>query len=112
MQQSGHGHNQNALGHLRQLEECAQALRYDVLVRRKAIVRQGFPVGEAQYRQGRRKEAKFLLQTIAGRGVGGDDQAESLMLEGGLGDCQRACGTVQPGPVHLVSGAFGERKRQ
>ena len=58
-------------------------------MRREAIVGQGFPVGEADDRQLRGKEAQFLLEAVGRGAVRGDDQAQARVLLGPFGDRQR-----------------------
>ena len=89
VQDGGHRYDENALFDAWQLEQGFQALGNDVLMRREAIVGQGFPVGEADDRQLRGKEAQFLLEAVGRGAVRGDDQAQARVLLGPFGDRQR-----------------------
>ena len=89
---------------LRQLVEGGDALGNDVLVRRKDVVGQGFPIGEMQYRQVGGEEPQFLFQAFGILAVGGQQQGEALGGTGGLGDSQAQRGTGEVAPV-LLAGA-------
>ncbi|MOA45906.1 hypothetical protein D3C78_1683530 [compost metagenome] len=70
MQGGGDGHDQNAVLQLGELVKGGDPLGNDVLVRRKYVVRQGFPVGEVQHRQVGGEEPQFLLQALGALAVG------------------------------------------
>ena len=48
LRQSGYRHHQHTAPPLRQAIQRRQTLRHDVLMRRKLIVRQGFPIWESE----------------------------------------------------------------
>ncbi len=104
VQGGGDRHHQHAVLELRQLVEGGDALGNDVLVRRKDVVGQGFPIGEMQYRQVGGEEPQFLFQAFGILAVGGQQQGEALGGTGGLGDSQAQRGTGEVAPV-LLAGA-------
>ncbi len=83
----------------RQAIEAGNTLGNDVLVRRKQVVGQGFPVREVQNRQRRRKKLQFLLEPLGALAVGGQEQGEALGRAGGFGNGQAQCGTGKIAPV-------------
>ena len=112
VQGGGDRHYKNAVVELRQPVKAGDALGDDVLVRREQVVGQGFPVGEGQHRQFRRKEAQFLLQAVGGLAVGGQQQGEATGGAGGLGDGQAQGGTGQVAPGLFAGRGRHVRKAQ
>ena len=111
VQHRGHGYNKDALADARQLEQRFKALGDDVLVRRETVVRQGFPVGEADDGELWCEKAQLLLETVGGSGVGCDHQAQAVVLLGTFGDGQGASGALQAGPVQAVAGGGRQWRR-
>lgn len=62
-------HDQHTALHHRQLVEGRQAGGDNILMRRKAVVGQRFPVGKVRHRQ-IGKLADFIQQTQSGLGIG------------------------------------------
>ena len=91
--------------------ERGQALADQVLVRRKGVVRQGFPVGEQRAAQARGKKRDLVQQPLGGAGVGSDDGSQfacSFFTQAQRGNQQgvrRAHGLGQG--VAFAGGEFG-----
>ncbi|MNT98451.1 hypothetical protein D3C72_2410370 [compost metagenome] len=76
-------------------------------MRREQIVGQGFPVGEGQYRQLRRKKTQLLLEPVSALAVGGQQQGEAFGGAGSFGD-----GQAQGGARQVAPGLFTGSGRQ
>ena len=79
--------------------QAGDALGNDVLMRRKQVVGQGFPVREMQDGQLGCKEPQLLLKAFGALAVGGQEQGEALGGAGSLGNGEAQGGTGQVAPV-------------
>ena len=109
VQQGDHRHDEDAMTYLGQAIQGLQALGDDVLVRREAVVGQGFPIGEGGHRQVRGEEPQFLFQAVRHGGIPGDDQAQAGVFGRGLGNGQGPRRRWQVAPGGLVAKLIGQR---
>ena len=97
----------DALAQPRQAIQCLEALGNNVLMRRKAVVGQGFPVGEGddgkRLRAGKKRD--LLLQLLGRLHVRRYDQQRPGRGLYGTGDRQRLAVASQPGPQQPFSTA-------
>src|SRR3546814_6856570 len=88
---------------LRQPVKAGNSLGNDVLVRRKQIVGQGFPVREMQHGQIRGEETQLMLEQLGDVAVGVKKQGKALCSAGSIVDGQDQGGPEQVAPEVLVS---------
>ena len=88
-----------------------QALGNDVLVRRKVLVGQGFPVREAEYGQilmPRQVIAQLPQQPLGRFGVFANDEQGTFGPAGGRRERQAVRGILPDGPIAGPAGAGGQ----
>ncbi len=107
LHQRVHRRNQQAARHARQAIERGQARRDDLLMRRKAVIGQRFPVSEAVHRL-TGKLPDLIMQAQGGLHIGRNQQYRALMAFNNVGAFNGRSGAGQLTKLTLVSGPGGK----